>query len=69
MTYATIDRDGCHGDYAQVWELHDTLANAQRAERLERVKRSRYEVALVPNGLEKGDLVHRTDIRARGLGI
>lgn len=69
MNYATIDRDGCHGDYTTAYELHDSLADAEKAERRERAKHSRYQVALVPSGTNKGAQVHRNDIKARGLGI
>ena len=69
MKYATIDRDGCHGDYAHVYAVHDSLPVAQKAERHERAKHSRYQVAEVPSDLAKGDRVHRLDIRNRGVGV
>jgi|GEM_PF-3987314 len=69
MIYATIDRDGCHGDYTRAYEIHDSLEDAQKAERRERARHSTFQVARVPSDVAKGDRIHRNDVRDRGLGL
>jgi hypothetical protein len=60
---ALIDRDGCHGDYATVYRTFATRDEAAKAERNERARRSRYEVAEVPAFAAEERRVHRTDIK------
>lgn len=64
---ALIDRDGCHGDYATVYASYSTRDDALKAERSERARRSRFEVAEVPAFAIEAGRVHRTDIKRNPL--